>query len=89
MDCPHTAVDYYRMRDDQRRSLGDEQSIDLFDAATITGIPYEVVVKAVTDRVLPTINSHPTPPGDWLVRRSDVLHWAALRPRKPRLSVVR
>ena len=74
---------------DIHRSRGDEQWIDLFDAATITGIPYGFVVQAVTDRTLPTINSHPSRPGDWLVHRADVLQWAAQHPRSPRLTVVR
>jgi hypothetical protein len=61
----------------QQMSLGDELWIDLQDSATLTGVPYDGIVDAVTARHLPTITTCPQRPGDWLVRRGAVLRWAA------------
>ncbi len=56
-------------------TLHSNDWLDLVDAAEHADVPYREIVRAVTDRELTAITTHPRRPGDWLVREADVDAW--------------
>jgi len=56
-----------------------EQWVDLVEAVEATQVPRQVIVDAIAAGRLQALRMHPSRPGEWLVRRSEVMLWAALR----------
>ena len=52
-------------------ALHSNDWLDLVDAAEHADVPYRGIVRAVTDRELTAITTHPRRPGDWLVREAE------------------
>lgn len=50
--------------------------MELRDAAEYAGLEYDDLVDAVTRRQVRASTTHPARPGHWMVRMSDVDHWA-------------